>query len=446
MPMALANIAEILDQKRLGGFQKWVIALCTAIVFVEGMNAQSAGYVAPELRADWGLTASELGLFFSSGLIGLMFGGLFVAPLADRIGRRPILIACIALFGLCSLATALSPSIAALDGFRFLTGLGIGGAMPNAIALTAEYSPLRRRSSMIALMLTGFIMGSIAAGLIAAWLVPGWGWQSLFVVGGVLPLLLLPVLLYDLPESVRFLLLRKGGRERATALLRRIDPAAEIDQNTRLVIEEHRASGASVLALFRDGRARSTTLLWIVYFMSLLMLYLFTSWLTTHVREAGISAGLAIIVGTMFQVGGVFGAVFGWMVDKLGPSRTIFTAYLLAAVAIACIAFAEGNLVILTLSVFAAGFGIIGGQTAANALAAMSYPTQIRSTGVGWAMGIGRAGSIVGPGLAGILIQFGMSTQNVFYLAIIPAFCAAVAGAALGGRRRPESLKDGVPA
>lgn len=446
MPAAIANMAEILDQRKLGAFQKFVIALCTAIVFVEGMNAQSAGYVAPALRAAWGLSPSELGFFFSSGLTGLMFGGVFVAPLADRVGRRPILIGCVALFGLCSIASASSASITMLDGFRFLTGLGIGGAMPNAIALTAEYSPLRRRSAMVAVMVTGFIFGSIFAGLVAAPLVPDWGWQSVFVIGGVLPLLLLPLLFYTLPESLRFLVVHNGERATIAKLVRRIDPAVEIDAQTRLVIEEHTASGLGVLALFREGRARSTVLLWIIYFMSLLNLYLFASWLTTHVREAGLSEGTAILVGTMFQVGGAFGGLFGWMADRAGPSRSIFTAYLIGAAGIACIGFAQANLVMLTFAVFVAGFGIIGGQTAANALAAMSYPTQIRSTGVGWATGIGRAGSIVGPGLAGILVQFGMSTQNVFYLAVIPAVCASLAGASLNGLRRPAAAKESAPA
>jgi AAHS family 4-hydroxybenzoate transporter-like MFS transporter len=438
------NISEILHERKLGGFQKLVIALCTAIVFVEGMNAQSAGYIGPNLREAWNLTPSELGLFFSSGLIGLMFGGLLVAPLADRLGRRPILIGCVALFGICSLASAASTGIAMLDILRFLTGLGIGGAMPNAIAMTAEYSPTQRRSTMIAIMLLGFILGSVFAGFIAAPLVPVCGWQSVFVVGGALSLLLLPLLFATLPESIRFLSLREAARPTVTRLINRIDPSVEIGPSTRFVVEEHSTSGTSVLALFRDGRARSTVLLWIIYFMSLLNLYLFTSWLTTHVREAGLSGATAIIVGTMFQVGGVFGAVFGWMLDKAGPARTIFTAYLIGALAIACISFAEDNLAMLTLAVFAAGFGIIGGQTGANALAALSYPTHIRSTGVGWATGIGRAGSIVGPGLAGILVQAGMSTGNIFYLAVIPALVASLAGAALGGLRRSPSLKEGV--
>jgi AAHS family 4-hydroxybenzoate transporter-like MFS transporter len=247
-----------------------------------------------------------------------------------------------------------------------------------------------------------------------------------------------------LPESIRFLSLRETARSAVAKLIQRIDASIEVDAGTRIVVEEHSASGVSVLALFREGRARSTVLLWIIFFMSLLNLYLFASWLTTHVREAGLSVTTAILVNTMFQVGGIFGAVFGWMLDKAGPARTIFTAYLIAALAIACISFAEANLGMLTLAVFAAGFGIIGGQNGANALAALSYPTHIRSTGVGWAIGIGRVGSIIGPGLAGILVQMGMSTGNIFYLAIVPALAAALAGAALGGVKHASALKQGV--
>jgi len=446
MPSAVVDVAAIIDERKLGAFQKGVIALCTAVVFVEGMNAQAAGYIATSLREAWSMTPSELGLFFSSGLTGLMLGAILIAPLADRVGRRPVLLGCVAFFGLSSFAAAASTSVLMLDVLRFLTGLGIGGAMANAIALTAEYSPLKRRSSMVAVMLMGFITGSIAVGLIAAEVVPQWGWQAVFIVDGVLPLLLLPVLFYALPESIRFMVVRQRSREAISHLLRRIDPAVEVDRNTRLIVEETPASGVSVLALFRDGRARATVLLWTIYFMSLLNLYLFTSWLTVHITSVGIAVGLAILIHSLFQVGGVFGSVFGWVIDKAGPSRAIFTAYFAGAIAIACIGFSGSNVAMLTISVLFAGFGIIGGQTCANALAATSYPTQIRSTGIGWATGIGRAGSILGPGLAGILVEAGVSTENIFYLAVIPAICASLAGAALGGLRRPLAVKEGAPA
>jgi AAHS family 4-hydroxybenzoate transporter-like MFS transporter len=297
---------------------------------------------------------------------------------------------------------------------------------------------------MVGVMLIGFITGAIAVGLFAAELVPALGWRSIFILDGVLPLLLLPVLFAALPESLRFLVVRERPRDMIARIVRRIDPAIVVDSNTRLVVEEAHASGTSVAALFRDGRGAATVLLWTIYFLSLLNLYLFANWLTVHMTSAGIPLERAIFIHSLFQVGGVFGAVFGWVFDKSGPSRAIFLAYLIGGVAIACIGLVGSNVPLLIVSVLAAGFGIIGGQTCANALAAISYPTQIRSTGVGWATGVGRAGSILGPGLAGILVQWGMSTQNIFYLAVIPAVCAALAGAALGGLRRPVALKEGA--
>lgn len=446
MPGTVIDVAELIDGRKVSRFQWSVVALCTAIVFVEGMNAQAAGYIATALREGLGMTPSQLGLFFSSGLFGLMAGAIGIAPLADRIGRRPVLIFCVAGFGLASFGAALSTTIYALDSFRFLSGLGIGGAMANAMALTAEYSPLKRRSSLIALVLIGFISGAIAIGVIAAEVVPVWGWQTVFYIDGLAPLLLLPILYYALPESLRFMVLQKRPLESIGGILRRIDPTLRLDAGTRLVVEEPPASGVSVLALFRDGRARTTVLIWAIYFMSLLNLYLFASWLTVHMTSAGIALATAIFIHSLFQVGGVFGSVFGWMFDRAGASRAIFAAYGVGAIAIACIGLAGANTTLLTLSVLAAGFGIIGGQTCANALAATSYPTQIRSTGIGWATGIGRAGSILGPGLAGILVEAGVSTENIFYLAVIPALCAALAGATLGGLKAPQMIKESIAA
>jgi AAHS family 4-hydroxybenzoate transporter-like MFS transporter len=297
---------------------------------------------------------------------------------------------------------------------------------------------------MVAVMFIGFICGSIAAGLLSATLVPSYGWRSVFIAGGALSLALLPLLCFALPESIRFLMLKGGSRDMIARLLKRVDPAVEIDRSTRLIVEERQVSGITVLALFRDGRARTTLLLWILYFMSLLNLYLMSSWVTTHIHALGVSVGLAILIGTMLQVGGVFGSIFGWMADRLGAGTTIIAAYLTGAIAIAGIGFAGSNLLALAAAVFAAGFGIIGGQTATNALAAISYPTQIRATGVGWATGIGRVGSIVGPSVAGLLVGLGVSTQNIFFLAVVPALCAALAGAALTSSWRPVDEDSSV--
>jgi AAHS family 4-hydroxybenzoate transporter-like MFS transporter len=432
MAVNVANITEIIDRRKLGVFQKRIALLCAIVAAMEGFNTQSVGFIAPALAQAFHLTPADLGLFFSLGLFGLLLGAIFVAPLADRFGRRPVLLVCVPLLGLCSLLTAASPSVSVLDSLRFLTGLAIGGALPNTIALTSEYSPHRRRSLLVALMFTGFIFGSIGAGLSATRLVPAFGWQAVFILGGVLPLAFAPVLYFALPESIRFLVLRRAPPKAIAALLRRLDPALQTARNTRFITGEAASSGASVVALFREGRAKRTLLLWVISFMSLFDIYLLANWLPTEMRALGFPIQTAILVGTVLQFGGLTGTIFGWLADRIGANIALATAYFVGAICVTCIGLVGHNEALVMLAVLGSGFGILGGQTVANAVAAISYPTEMRSTGVGWATGIGRIGSIVGPGLAGILLQLNISAQNIFFLAVIPALIASAAALGMG--------------
>lgn len=423
------GIAKLIDERPLSAFQIRVVALCALIAFSEGFDAQSAGFVAPTLARTWSLSPNMLGLFFSLGLVGLMLGALLIAPLADKFGRRPLLIACLVGFGFGSIGMALSPSIHVLYIFRFLTGLGIGAAMPNVIALTTEYVPHRIRSFMVVLMFNGFILGSITAGLTAARLAVSIGYEPVFLIGGITPLVLAVVMFFVLPESIHFLASQEGRQEKVAALMRRID--ASLPEGVRFAIEERRAQRMSVKALFRDGRAARTLLLWILVFCSLLDLFLLTNWLPTQIERLGVALWIAILMGALLQVGGMVGVVQGWMIDKWGPAKTLTMSYLIAAVAIAGLAHAGSSLPLLIISVFCAGFGIIGGQTAAMPVASTAYPTEIRSTGVGWFLGVGRLGSIIGPALAGHLITIGWTNKQIFLLATIPALIAAAAAFAL---------------
>jgi AAHS family 4-hydroxybenzoate transporter-like MFS transporter len=431
-PQAFA-ISDVIDSRPLGGFQKMIVGLCFLLAFCEGFDAQNAGFVAPALARAWGLKQGALGLFFSLGLFGLALGALFVAPLADRLGRKPVLLGCLCLFGLASLGMAASTSLEMLYLFRFLTGLGIGGALPNAIAMTSEYAPKRSRSFLIMLMFNGFTIGSMTAGLLAARIVEALGWQSVFIVGGVLPLMLAPLLALALPESVRFLASKEGKQDRVGRLMRRIDPALPAD--ARFVLDDSSDARMSVAALFRNGRARRTLLLWLMVFCSLLDLYLLSNWLPTQIASLGISVTMAILISIMLQVGGLSGMFLGLIIDKVGPARVLAFCYVVAAVAIAGIALAGNAVVLLVVFIGAAGFGVIGGQIAANSVAAATYPTEIRSTGVGWFLGVGRIGSIVGPALAGFMLSVGVSNRDVFLMAVIPALVAACAAAALGRPR-----------
>ena len=435
MAQNIVNVTALIDRPHLGAFQKRVALLCAAIVFVEGFNTQASGYIAPALARGLHLSPAGLGGFFAAGLFGLLLGAVFIAPLADRIGRRWLLLGCVPFLGTCAILTAFSPSIEWLDGARFLTGLGIGGAMPNAIALTSEYSPHHRRSLLVALMFTGFVCGALAVGLVSTWLVPLLGWQSIFLIGGILGLLLTPVLVFALPESIRFLVVRGTADRSVAALVRRLDPQNTLAGDVRFVIDETPSSGISVAALFREGRAKRTILLWIIYFMSLLDLFLLASWLPTEMQALGVSAGLAIIIGALLQFGGIFGLVFGWLADKRGASVSLAAAFFMGAICVASIGFAGANLPLVMLAVFGTGVGLIGGQSVTNATAAIAYPTEIRSTGVGWATGIGRIGSILGPSLAAWMHTMNVAIETIFLLAAVPALCAAFAGASLGPLR-----------
>jgi AAHS family 4-hydroxybenzoate transporter-like MFS transporter len=431
------GISTVIDRRPLGSFQKGIVGICACIAFLEGFGVQNAGFVAPALARSFHLGHNALGLFFSLGLLGLMLGALILAPLADHLGRKPVLLLCVVLFGLGSIGQALAPSERVLYPLRFLTLFGIGGAMPNTIAMTSEYSPARIRSQTIVLMFNGFIAGAVAVGLIAARMVEALGWRSILIVGGVLPVLLIPVLLLRLPESVRFLASRGAtstqARARLATLMRRIDPS--IAPDAHFVLGEHAPGRVSVTALFKEGRSYKTILLWTLSFCSLLDLFLMSNWLPTQIASLGVSVGIAILIGALLQLGGMASIVLAWTMHRIGPATTLAAAYLIGALSIACIALAGSSVPLLTLSVLAAGFGVLGGQTAANAVAAESYPTEIRATGVGWFFGVGRSGSIVGPSIAGFLLSIGVSNRHVFMLAVIPAAIAAIASLGLGQRR-----------
>ena len=425
------DVADFIDRQPVGGFQFKLLLTCAAVLFLDGFDTQAIGYVAPALAREWGLTKGALGPVFSAGLFGLMIGALLLGPLADRIGRKRIIILSTLAFGICALATAFVHDVNALLAIRFLTGLGLGGAMPNAIAMTSEFNPRRRRATMVMIMFCGFSVGAALGGLLAAALIPHFGWRSVFVVGGVAPLLLVPVLALRLPESVRFLALSGRADQEVAGLLRSISPMAVFAPATRFVVQEPALPGIPVVHLFRDGRTPVTLLLWVVFFMSLLDLYFLSNWLPTVLNDLGASVSMSAAIGSMLQVGGVVGTfALGSIIDRFS-FRALALVYFIAVFAVGAIGQLGHSIVLVTMAIFAAGFCIVGGQIAANALAAGFYPTSVRASGVGWALGIGRVGSIVGPLVGGVLLTMKWSTGAVFMAAAAAAMCAALAAFAL---------------
>ena len=378
------NVPALIDAQKIGTFQIRVAVLCAAVVFMDGFDAQAIGYVAPTLSKAWSLKPGELGPVFAAGLFGLMLGALAFSPLADRIGRKPVIIFCTLWFGVTSLLTVTAESTTSLLVWRFVTGLGLSGAMPNPIALTCEYAPQRSRATMIMVMFIGFSLGSAVGGAIAAQLVPSYGWQSVFWLGGIFPLLLAPVLIFWLPESIRLLALKGTRNEYVARLIRAINPALRFAPGTRFIAPEEHPEGFPVEHLFTEGRALATVLIWVMFFTNLLVIYFCATWLPTVINNTGVSVRLAVIATALFQVGGIVGTlVLAVLIERFGPYRVLAGAYFAAAILIAAIGQAGSTIELVIPAVFGAGFCVVGAQIGANALTATFYPTFIRSTGVG---------------------------------------------------------------
>lgn len=437
------DIPALIDANKISSSQIWILVMVGITVVMDGFDVQAMGYVAPAIIKEWGVSKANLGPVFGAGLFGMLVGSLTLSVLADKIGRRPVLIWATVFFAVCMLATARVTTITELQILRFITGLGLGAIMPNAMALAGEFSPKRKKVTLMMLVSCGFTVGAVLGGLLSAVLIPAFGWQSVFYVGGVFPLLMAVLMYFFVPESMQFLVLKGRKLDSVAECLRKIDPSVQIDRDTRYRVPEAKQSGAPVVELFREGRSKVTVLLWIVNFMNLLNLYFLSNWLPTIANSAGLSTSTAVLVGTALQVGGVLGTLLmGPVIDRIGFFKVLVPSFFLAAFTIAMIGQPGVALPMLFLVVVVTGFCIIGGQPAVNALAATYYPTSLRSTGVGWSLGIGRIGSIVGPVLAGELIRRNWANNDIFLAMAVPTVISALMLVliALDNRRNAVSL------
>lgn len=438
------DVSAAIDARPIGAFQWRVVALCAVIAILDGFDTQAIAFVGPVVAAEFELDKASMGGVFAAGLAGLMAGAFLFSPLADRIGRKPVIIASCAIFGGFALATIFADSRESLMAYRFLTGLGLGGAMPNINTLTAEYAPARARATLMTVMFSGFPLGAIIGGLISTQLIAAFGWRSVFIMGGLAPLVLAPLLIFVLPESIRFLTARQATRpsqKRAASISRklaRIDDRYDPRPNDQFVAREGEPS-ASVMRLFSEGRASGTILLWSVFFLNLLMLYALVNWLPSVMVDAGLPLERAIVATVVLNIGGVIGGLsIAPLIDRFGPWRTLVTTYLGAAVFVAAIGWVQAGLAAMLAIVFVSGFCVIGAQLGMNAVASNYYPTAVRSTGLGWALAVGRLGSIVGPLAVGAMLAFDLTQAELFTYGALPALAAALllmALSSLGDRR-----------
>ncbi len=449
----VVDVTEVVERTRLGGFQLRAFSVIAACLVMDGFDLQAMGYAAPALLQDWRIPPAALGVVFSAGLLGLFLGAILFGMLADRVGRRPVLLFATVWFAVWTLLAARAGSVPELVVARALAGLGIGGVMPNATALVGEYSPRARRIATMMIVTNAFLLGGILGGALSAWLVPRYGWRSVFWVGGLLPLAILPAMLRWMPESLQFLAVRGIGAARIAAWLRQVDPAAPSGPGVRYVVSERRREGFPVIRLFGEGRAVGTALLWAANFLNVMGAYFVSSWLPTLMRGAGHSTRVAVLVGTAMQVGGAIGTVvLGLVQRKVGLVPLLGGAFATAAASLTVIGSPSLPLAGVVAAVVLVGVGLLAGPPMLNALAATWYPIDLRSTGVGAGLGIGRFGAILGPLVASALVARQWSMEGLFRVAAVPALLAAAAALTLGwilphpGRRGGRTGRPGPSA
>ena len=442
------DVQQFLDDRPFSAFQWAILVLCFLVVGVDGLDTAAMGFIAPSLVVEWGVTKAALAPVMGAALFGLAIGALTAGPLADKYGRKKVIVASALIFGIASLCSAASWSLTSLTVLRFLTGLGLGAAMPNTVTLMSEYAPRRKRALLSTLMFCGFSLGSAASGFVASHIIPAFGWRSLLVVGGALPLVLVLLLAIVLPESVRFLVCQNAPATRIAKILRRIAKDTDFTHASFTVPEVAGAQAeSSIKALFRHNNLTGTILLWITYFMGLVVVYMLTGWLPTLMKEAGIPIAQAAVVTGMFMFGSTFGTILmGWLMDRMNNHVVMGISYAAAAACVVAIGLHPGDVVLLRVLVFAAGFAM-GAQVSMVILAAQFYQTQYRATGVSWMLGIGRFGGILGASMGGVLMTLGWSFQTIFFGLAIPAALAATAVSLKGlyYSHRPSALPVGAP-
>ena len=420
------DVAGIVGAQRFGAFQLRIVILCGLVQFLDGFDTQALAYAAPALRDAWHLSPQALGPVFGFGAFGTGIGSVVLSPLADMFGRKKIMITAVTLFGLLTLVTVLLRSVDQLLILRPLTGFGLGAALPLTFVVANEFAPVAMRARMVAIMATGFAVGAACGGLLQAEMLPYYGWQGIFVIGGIVPLLLALALTLFLPESVRFLAAKGGRSEAIAATLKKMDAGLVFEPGTEFVLPaEPKRHGFRPAQLFTEGRAGLTILLWITFLMTLASLNTLNNWLPVALNMAGLPVQQAVRITTLFQFGGIAGVLtLGVLADRFGYPRVLILAFSGLAIFVTATGAMGAYVLGLAIVVAGTGFCLVGANNTLNAFATTLYPTEIRSTGVGWASSFGRFVGGVGPIMGGILLH-DLPLKTVFFIFAIPAVCGA---------------------
>jgi MFS transporter, AAHS family, 4-hydroxybenzoate transporter len=418
---------ELIDNSPFGAYQIGIFLLCFLSTVIDGYDVQVIGVAAAGIRETLHLQPAVLGLVITAGQVGVMLGALLIAPVADRIGRKRLIVAAASVFGFFSLLTAFATTVPELVVLRVLAGLGMGGIVPAAIAYGAEYAPKRLKASVAAWVWMAVPVGGAIAGFSAIWLLPVWGWQSLFVVAGVIPLVLVVLVAFFMPESLAFLSQRGGDQAKMRRIAVRIAPSLPPD--AELYMPEEKLPGVPLKHLFKEGRATGTLLLWVMFFLNYFILIFFLSWVPTLIK---IATGSTTALGTslaFWNIGSiVFSAAIGRVIDKVGYYRVLAPQFVLIALSMWALG-ATINAPFWMLITAITAMGALAGSASSGlmALASNSYPLAIRSTGIGAAYSIGgRGGALLAPMIGGVLLQMQWSPSAMCYLLGAPMLLGTV--------------------
>lgn len=426
MATRAVDLAQVIEESRFSRFQLRCIVICILILICDNIDLQAIAYTGPSIRESLHLSPAELGPVFSAGLMGMMLGSFIFSPFADKFGRRPVMIASVLLFGLVTMATALANTAPQLVAMRLIAGLGFGGAFPNGLSLAAEYMPRRNRFFLMSIIGTAFSVGGSLSGFLATALVPAYGWRAMYLAGGSFALVIAVVLLVWLPESLRFLAARPGNEARVREVAARIAPALAADPDVRFFVQEAATPGVPMRLLFTEGRANLTIPFWTACFCILLVMYFVLNWVPVLARDAGLSTRQAILMPTLFQVGASCGSLsMGLIMDRANPLRVISACCLGAAIAVAAMGTLGTSATSLMIINIIAGYFVIGAQGSVNAASAILYPTRMRVTGIGWTLGVGRIGSLLGPLIGGALLTLHVTGETLLHLAALPLLVAS---------------------
>ncbi|XDZ51831.1 MFS transporter [Neisseriaceae bacterium CLB008] len=422
------NVQHFMNEHRFSRFQWLIFGLCFLVTLFDGFDTAAIGYVAPSLIGEWGIEKADLAPVLSAALLGLAFGAVSFGPVADKVGRKKVLIVSVLIFALGSWASAVASSLTQLELFRFVTGIGLGAAMPNAVTLLSEYCPEKRRFFLVNTMFCGFPVGAALGGFLAAWMIPAFGWRSVLWLGAIAPALLVVVMLLVLPESVRYLVAKGKPQAQIQKILSKIDASAQAIPAFFLTETQPELAGnqSGIRVVLSRHYWLGSVALWVTYFMGLVIFYGVINWMPLLFKEANMPPAMGSVVTGLFALGGLGAIANGWLMDKYNPNRLITLFWVLTALLVALIGVvASMDMTLLVVVIVLAGIVMNTAQSSMPSFAASFYPTSGRTTGVSWMLGLGRFGGIAGSFLVAQLIARNLNLTQIFLILAVPALIAA---------------------